>query len=174
MQFIGQYAIPFLIALTGLFILLSKKDLFNEFLKGGRDGFITSIKILPSLVMLITAVSMFSASGALDIVCRLLSGITNLFHVPKDLIPIILMRPISGSATNAMLIHLLETSGPDSFSGRAASIIMGSSDTIIYTLAMYFSAAGIKKTRHAMPASFLILGFCVLLSGILTKLFFYT
>ena len=154
-------------------ILFSKFDLFDEFLKGGRDGFVTSIKILPSLVMLICAVKMFQASGALDLLCNAVGRVTDVFHLPKDLIPVIVMRPISGSAATAMITNLMETSGPDSFAGRAASILMGSSDTIIYTLAMYFSAAGIKKTRHALPASFVILLFCVFVSCFLTKVFFY-
>lgn len=172
MDIIGAYAIPVIIALAGAAILFSKNNLFDEFLKGGRDGFITSIKILPSLVMLICATRMFSASGALDLVCDIVGTVTRRIGIPDSLIPVILMRPISGSAATAMVNNLFSADGPDSFAGRCASIIMGSSDTIIYTLAMYFSAAGIRKTRHALPASFIILIFCTLFSLMLTRVFF--
>lgn len=172
MDIIGAYAIPVIIALAGAAILFSKNNLFDEFLKGGRDGFITSIKILPSLVMLICATRMFSASGALDLVCDIVGTVTRRIGIPDSLIPVILTRPISGSAATAMVNNLFSADGPDSFAGRCASIIMGSSDTIIYTLAMYFSAAGIRKTRHALPASFIILIFCTLFSLMLTRVFF--
>ena len=172
MDIIGAYAIPVIIALAGAAILFSTNNLFDEFLKGGRDGFITSIKILPSLVMLICATRMFSASGALDLVCDIVGTVTRRIGIPDSLIPVILMRPISGSAATAMVNNLFSADGPDSFAGRCASIIMGSSDTIIYTLAMYFSAAGIRKTRHALPASFIILIFCTLFSLMLTRVFF--
>ena len=172
MDIIGAYAIPVIIALAGAAILFSTNNLFDEFLKGGRDGFITSIKILPSLVMLICATRMFSASGALDLVCDIVGTVTRRIGIPDSLIPVILMRPISGSAATAMVHNLFSADGPDSFAGRCASIIMGSSDTIIYTLAMYFSAAGIRKTRHALPASFIILIFCTLFSLMLTRVFF--
>ena len=172
MDIIGTYAIPVIIALAGAAILFSKRDLFEEFLKGGRDGFVTSVKILPSLVMLICATRMFSASGALDIVCELIGTFTRRIGIPDSLIPVILMRPVSGSAATAMVNNLFSTDGPDSFAGRCASILMGSSDTIIYTLAMYFSAAEIRRTRHALPASFIILAFCTLVSVVLTNAFF--
>ena len=115
---------------------------------------------------------MFSAGGALALVCDIVGTVTRRIGIPDSLIPVILMRPISGSAATAMVNNLFSADGPDSFAGRCASIIMGSSDTIIYTLAMYFSAAGIRKTRHALPASFIILIFCTLFSLMLTRVFF--
>lgn len=172
MDIIGTYAIPITLALAGAAILFSRKDLFAEFLKGGREGLSTSMKILPSLVMLLCATRMFSASGALDIVCNIFGIFTRKLGIPDSMIPVFLMRPISGSAATAMINNLFSSDGPDSFAGRCASILMGSSDTIIYTLAMYFGAAEIRRTRHALPASFIILVFCTLLSLLLTRIFF--
>ncbi len=173
MDLIGTYSIPAIISLAGALILFSRTDLFDEFLKGSRDGFVTSIKILPSLIILICATKMFAASGALDLICSVVGKPLAYLGLPDSVIPIIFMRPISGSATTALANNLFVTEGPDSFAGRCASIIMGSSDTIIYTLAVYFSAVEIKRTRHALPASFIILAFCVAVSVILTKFFFY-
>lgn len=173
MNVIGIYSIPAVIFLAGALILFSRVDLFDEFLKGGREGFVTSVKILPSLVILICATKMFSASGAMDLICSTLGSCLERFGLPDSVIPIIIMRPISGSATTALANNLFATEGPDSFAGRCASILMGSSDTIIYTLAVYFSAVEIKKTRYALPASFIIFVFCVFASVVLTKVFFY-
>lgn len=172
MNIIGIYAIPVIIALAGVFILFSKNNLFDEFLAGGKEGAQTCAKLLPSLVMLICATRMFSASGALDAICDGIGIFTRRLGIPDSVIPVILMRPISGSAATAMINNLFSIDGPDSFAGRCASILMGSSDTIIYTLAMYFGAAGIKKTRYALPASFILLGFCTVLSVIITGVFF--
>ena len=88
------------------------------------------------------------------------------------MLPVIFMRPISGSAATAMINELFAEQGPDSFAGRAASVLMGSSDTIIYTLSMYFGAVGIRRTRHALPAAFLTLIFCTLFSVWITGIFF--
>ncbi len=172
MQLIGSYAIPVIIAIAGIAMLISKKDLPTEFLKGAEDGMKTTVKILPSLVMLICASRMFSSSGALELICGFLGNFTEKIGLPGSLLPVIFMRPISGSAANAMISELFSAEGPDSFAGRCASIIMGSSDTIIYTLSLYFSSVGIKKTRYALPASFIILAFCILFSLALTRAFF--
>lgn len=172
MQTLGTYSIPIIIALAGAAILFSKENLFSTFLKGTRTGISTTFKLLPTLVILLCATKMFSASGALDILCSCISRITHLWGIPDSVIPLILIRPISGSASTAMISEIYQTVGPDSFAGRFASIIMGSTDTIIYTLAMYFGAAGIKRTRYALPASFIILTFCVFLSLFITNVFF--
>lgn len=171
MRELGVYSIPFIIAACGVILFFSRGELFEEFIKGARDGMKTCADILPCLVLLLCAVKMFSASGALDILCHSLSGVFSIFGIPEEMIPVILMRPVSGSAANAMIINLFKTHGADSFAGRAASILMGSTDTIIYTLAMYFSAAGIKKTRYSLFASFILFAFCTLISCYILKLF---
>ena len=169
---IGIYSVPVIITVAGIMLLSSNKDLFKDFLLGAKQGMKTCVEILPVLIILITAVKMFSASGALDVICNLLGNGLSKVGFPKELLPVMIMRPVSGSAATATIGELFETSGPDSFAGRCASVIMGSSDTIIYTLAMYFEAVRIKKTRHALPASFLTLLFCAVVSVLLTKFFF--
>ncbi len=169
---IGAYAIPAVVVLCGVIMFFSKKDLMSEFIYGCRKGAEVTYEIMPTLILLVCAVSMFSSSGALDMICFSLSHITDKIGLDKNLLPVIIMRPVSGSAATAMINNLFENIGPDSFAGRAASIIMGSSDTIIYTLAMYFSSVGIKKTRYALHASLINMIFCVAVSCILTKICF--
>ncbi len=165
-------AIPLVILAVALILLFSKTDLFSEFLEGCRDGMKVSVDILPSLVLLICAVSMFRASGALEAVCDAFSPALGAFGLPSELVPVIITRPISGSAATAVVKELFEVSGPDSFAGRAASVLMGSSDTIIYTLSMYFAYTKTKRTRHALPCSFIIMFFCVITSCAITRIFF--
>ena len=163
-EMLGIYSVPVIMLFAGGVMVFSQKNAADAFISGARGGFSTCIRLLPSLVLLIVAVNMFSSSGALDIICRLLSPAAEFLHIPAEIIPVVVMRPISGSAATAMMQKLLSDVSPDSFAGRCASIIMGSSDTIIYTLAMYFGSAGIKRTRHAMAASFIVLAFCVFVS----------
>ena len=172
MQFFGTYAVPVILVLAGAAMLFSRQDLLNEFMKGAREGLATNFRILPSLVMLICATRMFAASGALGMLCEMCGAFLRPLGIPEAMLPVVFMRPISGSAATAMINELFAEQGPDSFAGRAASVLMGSSDTIIYTLSMYFGAAGIKKTRYALPAAFLTLAFCTLFSVWITVVFF--
>ena len=169
---IGTYSVPAVLFLVAILLLRKDKDLFFEFLEGTKQGMQTCIDILPTLVMLLTAVGMFSASGAKDILVSIVEKPANLFGIPSEILPTVIMRPFSGSATNASAMQLFTEIGPDSFPGRCISVIMGSSDTIIYTLAMYFGAIGVKKTRYAIPVSFLTMVFCTFISVWLCVLFF--
>ena len=171
-EIIGVYSVPVVIVGASVAILLSKNNLFDEFTKGCRDGFVTSVKILPTLIILICAVQMFSASGALDVMCDLLGNVTEKIGIPGEIIPVIVTRPISGSAATAMINNLFAEHGADSFPARCAAVIMGSSDTIIYTLAMYFGAVGVTKTKYALACSFILFGFCVCVSVVVVKLYF--
>lgn len=172
MHIIGTYSIPLIISLVGAAILFSKNDLFDTFIKGTRSGIATTIKLLPTLIILLCATKMFCASGALDIICSYIGNITQFFGIPDSVIPLILIRPISGSASTAMISEIYKMNGPDSFAGRYASILLGSTDTIIYTLSMYFGSVGIKRTRYALPASFIIFAFSAVISVLITKIFF--
>ena len=172
MERIGLFAVPFFLTAIGLLMLFSSRPLFDAFLVGAREGLDTCFRILPTLVLLMTAVRMFTASGAMQALCTALGGAARALRVPEQMLPLLLVRPISGSAATAVMQSLLDSAGPDSFAGRAASILLGSSDTILYTLAMYFSAAGTKKTRYALPAAFLVFLFCTSLSCLLARLFF--
>ena len=128
-------------------------DVFGVFLQGAKEGFTTAIDILPALVALMTCVGMFKASGALDILTWLLSPVSELLRLPGEVVPLAILRPISGSGALVIYNDLLETFGPDSFIGRVASVMEGSSETTFYTIAVYFGAIRVTKIRHTLPAS---------------------
>lgn len=167
------YAVSPLIAFAAALIMLfSKRNLGDKFLFGAREGMETALGLIPTMVMLICAVRMFCASGAVDIIAHFSDGLFSKLGIPTDLIPLILVRPFSGSASTAIADSLFRNVGPDSFAGKSASVLMGSSDTIVYILSLYFGAVNIKKTRYALAASFIILIFCTFISVRLTRLMF--
>lgn len=155
-----------------LYGLYKKVDLFGVFLEGAREGFATAIDILPALVALMTCVGMFKASGALDIFTFTLKPLSQLLSLPEEAIPLAILRPISGSGALAIFDDLLKVHGPDSFVGRVASVMMGSSETTFYTIAVYFGAVKISRIRHALPASLIadLVGF--LMSAWMVRFFF--
>jgi Uncharacterized membrane protein len=172
MEFITYLIIPAIITIVGIAMLISRRDLFGAFIEGARDGLETGVKLLPSLVALIAAVSMFNASGAADAVTSLIEPFFSFLGVPAEILPFLIVRPISGGASTAMVSEIFNKYGADSFAGRCVSVIMGSSDTIIYIIAVYFTSVQIKKTRHTIPAAFLTMMFCVFASCLIIRLWF--
>lgn len=142
----------FLIIGYGLF---KKVNVFDAFLEGAMDGLKTSVKILPALVGLIAAITMFRVSGGMEFITRLLAPVTNLLGVPSEVMPLALLRPVSGSGALAVVSDLLKTHGPDSLIGRITSVMMGSTETTFYTLAVYYGSVGIKDIRFTVKAALL-------------------
>jgi len=170
---VSYLTVPLILCAVGTIILFSKnKNLFSEFTKGAEDGLKSAIGLLPVLASLITAVSMFSASDAGEIIAELLSPVVGTLGIPAELIPFLVIRPVSGGASMAMLGGILEEYGAESFVGRCAAVIMGSSDTVIYIIAVYFASVNIRKTRYALPAAFLTMMFSVFLCCAVSRLFF--
>lgn len=149
----SAYIIPMILASVLIYGLIQKVDIFSEFVAGAKEGFLTSIKILPTLVALMTCVGMFKASGALDVLTYGLSPIASFCNIPKEVIPLGLLRPISGSGALCIFQDLLATHGADTVIGQIASVLMGSSETTFYTIAVYFGATKIRKTRHTVLCS---------------------
>ena len=168
---IAAFMLPAVMVAAGLLFAFSKKDLFPLFISGCSDGLKTTASLLPTLIMLIVGVKMFSASGALSALCTVLSPLCRELGIPEELLPVAVMRPISGSGATAMIKELFDTAGPDGVAGRAASVMMGSSDTILYTLSVYFAHTRTKKTGYAMFASFAVMLFCLAVSSFLAGKF---
>ncbi len=147
---ISRWAIPFLIVITLVFGHVKKVDVFDTFVEGAKDGFDTSIKLIPFLVAMMSALAIFRASGAMEFILSFLEPVLVNFNIPSEIIPMAFMRPISGSSTFAMMTEILHTHGPDSFLGRIASTMQGSTDTTFYVLTVYFGAVGIRQSRHAL------------------------
>lgn len=149
---ISLYAIPFIIVSIVLFGAFKKVNVYETFTDGAKDGFKTAVTIIPFLVGMLVAIGVFRASGALDLITNALSPITSKIGMPGEVLPMALIRPLSGGGASGVMNYLFTTYGPDSLIGRMASVMNGSTETTFYVLAVYFGAVGIKKTRHALPA----------------------
>jgi len=150
-----------------------KKDYFAVFLRGAREGLENTVQIFPAMIALVTALSMLNASGAAEKLAAMLAVPAGKLGVPGELLPLILTRPFSGSAGTAAFSALMDTYGADSFSAFCASILMGSSDTLVYIISVYFSAVPeIRRTRCAFPAAIVVMLLCVLLSCAAARWFY--
>ncbi len=149
----SSYILPLLIGVILLIGLIQKKDTYSCFLEGAKDGLISTFQIAPALIGLLAAISMMRASGLMDFIVESISPITSFFHVPKEVLPLMLMRPVSGSGALAIVGDLLKTYGPDSKIGLTAAVMMGSTETTFYAISVYFAAAGIKKARYTIIAA---------------------
>lgn len=150
---ITDIIIPFVIAAVLIYGLCSRVDIWDEFLVGARENMITAVKIMPTLIAIMTAIGMLRASGAISFLAELLSPITSFLGFPAECLPLAVIRPVSGSGALAVYEDILSANGADSFIGRVASVMMGSTETTFYTIAVYFGATKIKKTRHTLVCS---------------------
>ena len=171
-EYISALAIPAVICTAGIFMLFSKKPYFESFTEGAKDGLKTAIGILPTLIALVVAISLFNASGIPQLISSAISPYASKIGIPAELIPLLITRPISGSASTAAYSSLLETYGADSFVSLCASVIMGSSDTMLYVISVYFASVGIKKSRYAIPCAVAIMLFCIFFSCLICRWWF--
>ena len=168
----GSLAVPLLLALVAVWGLGHHVDVYSALTRGAGEGLTVLARILPALVGLLTAVSMFRASGAMECLSTLCAPVLNALGIPPETAPLLLVRPVSGSGALAVGGELMATYGPDSHIGRVASVMLGSTETTFYTVAVYFGAAGIQKTRHTIPAALIadLTGFIA--SALAVRLFF--
>jgi spore maturation protein SpmA len=148
-------AIPFLLSFFPLYAAARRVKVYDEFVEGAKEGFGVILKIIPFLVTMLVAIGMFKGAGGIDLLSRLLSPILTPLQFPTDLLPLALMRPLSGSATLALLTDIVHRLGPDNIVSLTAATIYGSTETTFYVAAVYFGSVGIKQTRHAIPAGLL-------------------
>ncbi|MCI0690371.1 spore maturation protein [candidate division KSB1 bacterium] len=165
-ELLSVWAIPFLLLAIPVIGLSRKVKVYESFVEGAKEGFGVATRIIPFLVAILVAIGMFRASGAMDIFVKIISPLTNLIGMPAETLPVALMRPLSGSGSMGIVTELMKTHGPDSFIGRLASTMYGSTETTFYVLAVYFGSVAISKTRHALPAG-LIADFVGLLAAVL-------
>ena len=153
MEFLFTMVVPLTISGVALYGVGRRVDVYSALIHGAEEGLETLLRIVPALVGLLTAVSMLRASGALDLAARLLAPLLDRVGVPSELLPLMLVRPISGSAALGVGAELIGTYGPDSYLGRVAAVMLGSTETTFYTIAVYFGAVGVTRTRYALPAA---------------------
>lgn len=151
-QFIAAL-IPGLLALAALLGLAKGVDIYSALAEGALDGLKVLLRIFPALVGLLTAVYMLRASGLLDAAGQALSPVLHLLGIPQEVVALLVVRPVSGSAALGVGAELIEQYGPDSTIGRTAAVMLGSTETTFYTVAVYFGGAGIKRSRYAIPAA---------------------
>jgi len=154
-KIISSFAIPTFIFVVLMYGFINGVNVYESFVEGAKEGFTTAVKVLPYMVAMFVAIGVFRTSGAMDILVNIISPVTNLLGIPAQILPLAIMRPMSGIASTGMLAELFKVYGPDSFIGRVASTMMGSTETIFYTLSIYFGAVGIKNIRYTLWAALL-------------------
>ena len=153
LKMISDWAIPMLIVLIPVYALTMKKaPVYEQFVDGAKEGFDVALKIIPYLVGMLVAIGMFRASGAMDLITDAVKPLLDSVGFPSEIVPLALMRPLSGSGSLALFTDLVKTHGPDSLIVKIGATIMGSTETTFYVVAVYFGSIGIKKFRHAIPA----------------------
>lgn len=148
-----DYIVPVVLLLTAVFALRKKENAYDILLEGAGEGLKLVWSIVPALVLLLTAVTMLRASGAVELLCGLLAPVFSFLGIPQETALLVLIRPLSGSAALAVGAELMAEYGPDSLIGRTVAVMLGSTETTFYAISVYFGAAGVKKTRYTIPAA---------------------
>ena len=148
-----DYIVPGILLILSLAALYRKENSYDIMLRGAAEGLALVKTILPSLILLLTAVHMLRASGAVELISRLMAPVFSLFGIPPETALLVLVRPISGSAALAVGAELMGQYGVDSEIGRTVAVMLGSTETTFYTISVYFGAAGIQRTRYTLPAA---------------------
>lgn len=152
---VSLWAVPGMLALIPLWGAIRKVKVYDTFIEGAEEGLQVAVKIIPFLVGMMVALSIFRASGAMDLLARAMDPVTSRLGFPTEILPLMIVRPLSGSGALAVTADLLKTHHPDSFVGRLASIMQGSTDTTFYVLTVYFGSVGIRRTRYAAAVGLL-------------------
>jgi spore maturation protein B len=150
---ISLWAIPFLLVVIPLIGLVRKVKVYEAFVDGAKEGFEVAVRIIPFLVAILVAIGMFRGSGAMELLTDALRPVLSAVGFPPELLPLAMLRSLTGSGSLAFMTDMVQTAGPDSLLGRMAATMYGSTETTFYVLAVYFGAVGIKRTRHAVPVA---------------------
>lgn len=153
MAVILDLLIPTLMLGISCLALAGKRDVYSLLVSGAGDGLQTLKVMVPALILLLTAVQMLRSSGAMELLTGLLTPLCRILGIPPETAPLVLIRPISGSAALAVGAELMAAYGPDSLIGRTCAVMLGSTETTFYTISVYFGACGIKRTRYAIPTA---------------------
>jgi spore maturation protein B len=152
MNLISYFVIPLMLVGFPLYGLYKRVPVYESFVEGAKEGFQVAVRIIPYLVAILFAVAMFRASGAMDALARLLSPVLEPLGFPAEVLPMAIVRPLTGSGSAAIVVDMINRYGEDSIYVKMASVMFGSTETTFYVIAVYFGAINIRKTRHAVPA----------------------
>lgn len=167
------WILPLTVTATVVFGLIKKVKVFDCFMEGARKGLFTVYELLPSITGLVVAVTMLRSSGALTILSDVFAPVAEKLNIPSEVIPMALISPVSGGGSMTFFEQVLREHGPDSFLGQVASVLMGSTDTTLYAVTVYFSAVGIRKTSHTLYAGLIADFTCFLLASFFVRLTLY-
>lgn len=163
---VSRWAIPLLFVLFLVVGWCRRIPVYEAFIQGAAEGFQIAVRIIPYLVAMFVAIKIFRVSGAMDTFAQICAPLLGLIGAPTEVLPLAVMRPLSGSSALGLATELIHTHGPDTFIGRLASIMQGTTDTTFFVLTVYFGSVGIKRYRHAVP-----LGLMADLTGLFASLF---
>ncbi len=163
--------IPIIVSGILLYGILKKVNVFDSFVNGAKENLKVGVDILPTLIFIVMAVGVFRSSGVLEGFTRLISPFMEAIGFPAECVPLALIKPISGSGALTVLESIFEDFSPDSFAGKVASVMAGSTETTFYTLSVYFAATGVKNTRYALPVALIGDFVAVLLSCVAVRIF---
>ncbi len=149
---LSVWIIPLMIALIPLWALYKRVPIYDTFIKGAKEGVGVGLRIIPYLVAILIAIGMFRASGAIDLLAEVLDPVLSLIGMPVDVLPLAIIRPLSGSGALGITSEIASQYGGDSYMARLAAVMTGSSETTLYVIAVYFGAVGVTKVRHALAA----------------------
>ncbi len=169
----SDYILPIFVLLIIGFGAYKKVDVFGTFIDGAKNGFNVFLSILPSLTALFLAVQMLKSSQSIEIITKLLTPVADLLKIPPETLPMCILSPISGGGSLSVYESIISEYGPDSYIGRTASVMMGSTETTFYAITVYYGAVGIKKIRHTALSSLCADFTSFILAGIIVRLFFY-
>ena len=172
MTSLSLYILPLMILGILLAGIIKKIPVYEEFIEGAKDGFKVSVTIIPYLVAIIVGISMFKASGSIDLIVQAIGGLLEKLSIPADILPIMITRSLSGSATLGLFSDIAVTHGAESYVTKLAAIMVGSSETTFYVLAVYFGAIGIKKYRYALLTGILADIIGIVLAILVARAFF--
>lgn len=165
-----EFVMPIFAGIVVIFGLIKRVPVFDIFLKGAKEGMMLLYNIAPTIMGLVFAVDLLRSSGAINVICNFVAPAADFLGFPKEIVPMVLLRPVSGSGSTALLTSLYQDYGPDSFAGQVASVLAGSSETTFYAVAMYFGSIKVKKIRHTLVAA-LIADFTAAVMSIITVRF---
>lgn len=163
--FLSVAAIPIMVSMILIHGFVKGVNLYEAFVEGAGEGFKAAIRIMPYLIAIFLAIGFMRRSGAMELLVGIMERPLSYLGIPPEVLPLAMMRPISGSGSLGVLQDILTHYGPDSFIGRVASTMMGSAETIFYTMAVYFGAVGVKYSRHTVPAA-LISHFAAMIASV--------
>ncbi|MGN1311712.1 MAG: spore maturation protein [Bacilli bacterium] len=167
-----NYIIPLIVVTIIIYGIYKKVDIFDTFIDGVKEGMKLSINLFPTIFAMIIAITLITDSNIINYICNLLKPLFSKISFPTEVLPLALLRPISGSSSLVILNDILAKYGPDSFIGRLSSVMQGSTDTTIYIISMYFASIGIKKTRYSLTVGLLADLLSVIISFIMVNIFF--